>query len=749
MAIQARSGPGAFRQILRSQSGEEVKITSVPATTADQITASLLAILAFFPATFCTGYLAAWFSNLHNFRQRSLVERAFWSLPLSLAVSAISSVLIGKLLSLTAVVVFFLACTAICLATLATEWFRLRQSNGQWIIGYRPLGSTASILALIWIVVAVLSLVDFYSGQQVFMSITILDHGARVNWIESVLRTGVPPSNPLYWYKQPATMRNYYFWYVLCAAVSQMSHLPVRAVLNGSCVWAGFALVALNGLYLKHFLAVGARLRRQLLDSIFLLMVTGLDIFAIFWSLLYLHGPFLPDAELWSKDPVQSWLDVILYAPHHMASLVCCMIAFLLAWMAAEVGRQRHMASVVVIAVALASAFGLSIFVAFGFFVLMLAWALWQFAIERKPRPALFLAAGGAGACILLLPYLWELTHTPSKMRGGSVLSFSVREMIPVGSLLESPVFQNLAAGHPLAALNLAKLALLTPSYVIEFGFSLVVFFIYLVPAWRGGTALTSAQRSLLFIAAATLPLISVVRSGVLNGDDFGMRAPFFFLFPILLLASDLITSWRFSDCKQSLPADCAALPRNTPYWLRSIGSLALIFGIIATVYQVLILRFYAPLADANMHASQDPAADNPFHNAYISSIGYGQMDRSIASNAIVQYNPTSSNLLDIDLDFLWVDHQIAISSDQQGCGSELGGDPSGCPAMAAAIDSLFKGAPAEQARNTCRQFGIQYLVARVYDPAWNDKTGWVWALPPVVPDQEFRALDCRDVSSQ
>ena len=113
-------------------------------------------------------------------------------------------------------------------------------------------------------------------------------------------------------------MRNYYFWYVLCAAVSQMSHLPVRAVLNGSCVWAGFALVALNGLYLKHFLAVGARLRRQLLDSIFLLMVTGLDIFAIFWSLLYLHGPFLPDAELWSKDPVQSWLDVILYAPHHM-----------------------------------------------------------------------------------------------------------------------------------------------------------------------------------------------------------------------------------------------------------------------------------------------------------------------------------------------------------------------------------------------------------------------------------------------
>jgi hypothetical protein len=721
----------------------------VPTTTADQIAASLLAILAFVPATFCTGYIAAWFANLHSFRERSIIERVFWSVPLSFAVSPISSVLIGKLLSLTAVVVFFIACTAVCLAMLASEWFRLRQSSGRWISGYQPLGITASILAIAWIAVAVLSLVDFYSGQQVLMSITILDHGARVDWIESVLRTGVPPSNPMYWFKQPATMRNYYFWYVLCAAVSKMSRLPVRAVLNASCVWAGFALVALNGLYLKHFLAVGARLRRQLLDSIFLLLVTGLDIFAIFWSLLYLHGPFLPDAELWSKDPVQSWLDVILYAPHHVVSLVCCMTAFLLAWMAAQDGRQRRIASVVVIAVALASAFGLSIFVAFAFFVLMLAWAFWQLAIERKAKALLFLAAGGAGACILLLPYLWELTHTESRMRGGSVLSFSVREMIPVGSLLSSPMFQNLAAGHPLAALNLAKLTLLTPSYVIEFGFSLVVFFIYLVPAWRGRTSLTPAQRSLLFIAAATLPLISLVRSGVLNGDDFGMRAPFFFLFPVLLLASDLMTSWRFSDRKQNPSTDCAALPRNTPFWLRAIASLALIFGIIATAYQVLILRFYAPLASANMHAGQDPAADNPFHNAYISSIGYGQMDQSIASNAVVQYNPRSENLLDIDLDFLWVNHQIAISSDQQGCGSELGGDPSGCPAMAAAIDSLFKGGPAEVARTTCRQFGIQYLVARIYDPAWYDKAGWVWTLPAVVPDQEFRALDCRGIGTR
>ena len=36
------------------------------------------------------------------------------------------------------------------------------------------------------------------------------------------------------------------------------------------------------------------------------------------------------------------------------------------------------------------------------------------------------LASGGAGAFILLIPYLWELSHTDSKMQGGSLFSFAV-----------------------------------------------------------------------------------------------------------------------------------------------------------------------------------------------------------------------------------------------------------------------------------------------------------------------------------
>jgi hypothetical protein len=78
----------------------EARILNFPTITAQQIAASLLAVPAFLLATLCTGYLAAWFTDLHDFRKRFFVERIFWSVPLSLAISTIAAVLIGKFLPL-------------------------------------------------------------------------------------------------------------------------------------------------------------------------------------------------------------------------------------------------------------------------------------------------------------------------------------------------------------------------------------------------------------------------------------------------------------------------------------------------------------------------------------------------------------------------------------------------------------------------------------------------------------------------
>lgn len=598
------------------------------------------------------------------------------------------------------------------------------------------------MFALIWIAVAVLSLVDLQSHQQLFMNLAVFDQSARVNWTEAVLRTGVPPANPMYLYKHQASMRYYYFWNVLCAVISKTARLPVRAVFVASCVWVGFILAALCGLYLKHFLGAGKRLRITFLRTIALLAVTGIGASLDLLSLLGLKGAQIEGP---AEDRVPSWLVSFFFVPHHVASMLCCMLAFLLAWMAAKSPAPQRAASLILIALSLASAFGLSIYVSFAFFLVMLVWAIWQVLIERSSHAAFLLMASGVAAIVLLLPYLSELTQDKSKMQGGALFSFSVREIILPDSLMTSGIFHHLAIGHPLLTLNLAKLILLIPGYALELGFYFAILLICLIPSWHGRALLTSEQRSLVFIGVTTIPLISLVRSGVLDINDFGVRGALPMQFALLLLASDVTSRW--SDARTApVDSDNAKCPQfQVPSWLRSLASLALILGVVGFAYQAFMLRFFLPIAGTAHDLSANISVNNLSHDAYISAIGYMQLDKSIPRDAITQFNPVvRESFLWTSVDLLGIDRQAAISSDQPWCGAEFGGDPSGCAPMAAAIDAVYGGTSAERALAVCQRYGIQYLVARVYDPAWKDKSGWVWTLPPVVQDPEFRAVDCR-----
>ena len=714
--------------------------------TAGQIASSLAAILAFVPVVFCPGYLVGWFTDLLGFRKRSIIERIFWSIPLSVAVSTIGAVLIGKFLSLLAVSALFLTSAATCLLVVFIEGRRLRHSKRSWHTGFQPSGGSALVLAIAWVTIAILSLVDFQSHDQLFMSLTVYDHAARVNWTESILRTGVPPDNPLYLFKQPAAMRYYYFWNVLCAAVAQISRLPVRGVFIGSCVWGGFVLASLIGLYLKYFTAAGVRLRKQFLTAIGLLMVSGLNSSVIVWRVFQTHRGLPGPPQIWAVGQINSWYDSLLFVPHHIASMVCCMFAFLLAWITGENGEQKRPLIVILIAFALASAFGLSIYVAFGFFLIMLVWGIWQIVFERRPIPALLLGAGGIGAAVLLLPYLWELRHGASGMHGGSMFGFAVRETFSPDGVAASQIFQQLSGGHRWMALNLAKLLVITPGIAVELGFFFVVLLIFFVPAWRGGRPLTSAQRTLIVISVSTILLSSLVRSNVLDINDFGIRTALLLQFVALLLGAQLLSCWKSIDQTQGIDKGEAVSSLSTPRWLRFTARLVLVLGVITTFHQAIIFRFTVPIAYAvaRQHPVPDPVPGNLSHNAFISTIGYSQLDAVIPRNAVVQANPADINPFWSDVDLVAINHQTAITIDKPWCGSELGGDPSGCSVMAAGIDALFKGADAQQARATCGEFGIHYLVARIYDPAWQDKQSWVWKLNPVVANEEFRALDCR-----
>jgi hypothetical protein len=705
---------------------------------------SLLAIPAFIPVMVCPGYLVAWFANLHDFRQRSVVERIFWSLPLSLAVSTINSYLVGKFLSLTAVVVLSCIAAVMWIGLIGKEWLARHRSGAPGNIGWHPLGGRAFTIAMIWSAVAIASLVDIQTDHLAYASLSIFDHSMRVNWIESVLRSGVPPVNSLYMFAHPSHMRYYYFWYILCAATARMSFLPARCVLNASCVWSGFVLAAVTGLYLKHFLKVGSRLRPQFLRSIGLLAVANVGICVNLWNFLVLHAALPGYLEVWKTGEISSWFDSLLWVPHHVASMICCMLGFLLAWMEQEWPSARSIVVLCLIAASFASAFGLSIYVAFAFFLVSLAWALWQTILERSFRKSLLLAAGGTGALISLLPYLAELTHSDSSIVGGSVFSFSLRETVPPETLLATGLFRQLAVHHIGAAQNLAKLILLLPGYAVELGFFFVVFLIFLIPSFRGRAPMTAAQRSLFFIGISTLLPMTFIRSGVIESNDFGWRAALFLQFALLLFGSELLTSWNVADRKAPEPIAVEGLPGQTPSILRAIASFAIVLGALTTLYQALMVRFTIPFREAQMRATHNFMAGWLPHKAFISNQGYAKLNALIPPNAIVQYNPRVIDLLWLSPDWIGVAHASALAYDTNACGAELGGDPSGCPILSDALDAIYDGASAERASSTCQQFGIQYLVARVYDPAWKNRNSWVWTLKPVVNDSEFRALDCR-----
>lgn len=704
-----------------------------------------MAAVAFAPVALCSGYSAGWLTNVERFRSRSFIERLFWSLPLSFSISGIFAVLMARLTSIFVVEILVLSTVPICLFTLI--WERLRRSHSENRCDggcLRPLGFVAMLVVGSWVALVLVTLVDLQQGQNLYPSLFQWDHSARIAWTESVIHTGVPPDNPLYYFRHPAPLRNYYFWYVLCAVVVKFSGLPARAVMTASCAWAGFALAATIGLYLKHFLCVGVRLRKQFIVAVLLLGVTGLDVCANIVQILIWHKPLTLDLEWWSGDAVYSWYGSLFWVPHHVTGLVCCLLAFLLAWKAEDHRLIARIAiSVGYIAAALASCFGYSIFMAVGFFLIMLAWALWQLSLEGKRRAVMCLGAGGLLGTILLMPFLSELSHNPANADGGGaaarhLFAFSIRELIPASSVLGIEPLRSLGNLHPAATEILAKLVLLLPGYAIELGFYGLVLIVYLKKWWRRRNSLSPEHRTLLFITLATLLLMSFMRSIIMRGNDFGSRIPMFLQFSLLLLGSELVSSWAEQGA-----AEKPKTQLDRPF-MRSALRAALCIGAVSTLSQMLMLRFATSILEAGYRGSNSSLVGSVTHNAYISLLGYQDLDRAIPSGAVVQFAPLIPTAMQTLFEIENVNHQVAMSADGPGCGSGAGGDATGCTMMLADIPPLFRHAGAEQARAVCRKYGIQYLIVNVYDPVWKVENSWVWNLKPVVADPEFRAVDCR-----
>jgi len=697
------------------------------------------AVAAFAAVLLAPGYCLAWACDLLGFRRRAAGERLAWCVVLSFGAVPLGAVMLGKYGSLLAVCWATGACAAGMAGLAGWEaWTRRAESKG-----LSRAGAIGAAAATAWALFVVAELVDVGVGSHLYMSVTVFDHALRTAFVNAVMRTGVPPANPLYWPGHAAPMRYYYFWYVVTAAAAKLAGATARQAMIASVVWAGFGLAAVLGLYCRNFLggdsAEGRDIRRwpRIGLALALLAVTGLDVLpAIAKTIARL--PTDADMEWWSPDQVASWMDSLLWVPHHVAGLVCCLLGFLLVWMAKGRSVGERVVCAVLAGLSFASAFGLSTWVALAFALVMLLWMGWVLVWEQASRARVpMLLGAGLVAALALLPYLTELRSEASgssaamAAQPGSagaasgpahLLRFGVRHMIDPDAMLGVPGFARLAHAHPGLEDAVAGLILLLPGYFLELGFYGIVLGFALREQSRRGERLDEAERTALALAVAGLLAATFLRSTVVVNNDFGIRSMLIAQFFLVLLA----VRW----CEGGLG--------EFRRWARRAAWAMLAIGVAGTVYQAVELRIYLPVQERLGR----PEIAGLSQRAMALRTGLRVMDAKLPKRAVVQFNVEQPGEYFSYAEIMQTGRQMAVGLPD--CPAAFGGEVSRCEEMEAGAAWLFSPwLTAQNARAGCDALGVSYLIATRWDAVWSNPSGWVWKLPAVVDTGDVRVNSC------
>ena len=333
-------------------------------------------------------------------------ERILLALIISAAVSPYAINILCRFLTVGAVSAIFLLLGILFLTRLLVEW---RWSKYSVRAGVHWTTKAALSLAAVWMVICLLSLPDMQIGQTLYSTAASFDHAVRTSFISSALRGGAPPANPFFFGGYIVHARYYYYWNVLCALPAYMSGANSRVILYASCIWSGMLLAAIIPIYLKHFLEKRSNLRLASVIGIALIAITGLDLFPTLIGMLFSHGHPAPDMEWWDPCQITSWVDSLIWVPHHVASLVACLAGYLFLWKAVY-GREwlTRLWPLAFAAIGFSSAAGLSVYVTLTFGSFVLAWMLYLL-LRGSVLAATLHAAVGASALLLSIGFIGDL----------------------------------------------------------------------------------------------------------------------------------------------------------------------------------------------------------------------------------------------------------------------------------------------------------------------------------------------------
>jgi len=509
------------------------------------------------------------------------------------------------------------------------------------------------------------------------------DYVKHVAVTDSIERTGIHPANPAFYPGRPLPLFYYLFWFVLCSLVDALSFwtLGPRAAVQALTAWGALGLFAVVFLLARRFLRPATG--RSVGICFALLFVSGLDLLPVaFWSVagvepgrlfwrdrLFLH----PSVDTWNwVGQINSWLETVVWVPHHLAGLVAGMTGLLVVFSS---GAPRWL-RVGLFAAAAASATGLSIWVTvvFGGF-----WLVWTaVALRRGWREDLqALIPGAVAGLLLLVPFLYHLSRTSLDAR--FPLAFDVRDF---GFWRTYTLFRQWGAWR-----EITDLAWLGPAYFLELG-------IFLVGGWwwwrRRPRPLEKFHLALVVLAAVSVGMASLLRSAV-HHNDFGWRGVLPLQLVLLLASAAMLDElWRLRR-RPVLTAACLAL------------------GFAAVASDWVLLTAFPAVQDQLRNNGRQGRRNLEMKRFY------ERLQAATGPAAVLQHNP------DVPLapDHAFYARRQAAVLDRANAGIFGTQGPELDQAVERIAAVFGPDAGAAQILDTARSYRIQVLVVQDTDPGW------------------------------
>ncbi len=583
----------------------------------------------------------------------------------------------------------------------------------------------------LWVVGAIASMVDLQIGDKLYPPIIAYDHSVRTALTVAIARH-VQPNNPFF-ANANAPLRYHYLWLLFCSLPMRVLHLSPRCVVYSGVVWCGLGLMCVIALGLKFFLQVQTRIEQKTLLAVALLAVTGLDILPTLYLRVVAHS-WLSDMEWWNEVQITSWAGNLLWVPHNVAALIACFVAFLLLRHEADLHRKWSSAPVIVAGMAFASAAGMSVYVTFTFVIAVALWLLALIAHKNWSEAGMFVGAG-------IVAFLWAscfLSGLRGPGSGAAFVEVALRPF-PFGVFLVNQIGIHFRSQ---TSLTLANALFLPINYALELGFFMVVGLLRLRQLFRGGIASSDNEKAAWTLVATSFFIGTFLRSSTISSNDLGWRCFLPAQLVLLLWGATMLHDWWFYRAA-FVPSDSS--PRlPTGRWLSGVLAVLLILGVLGTGYQVFMLRMFPVFADGGEMVGQSWVTPNRQFGkrAYALRSAYETLDAQLPPSAVLQSNPATEDLI---LHMLYSGRDAAAGDG--ACGTDFGGDASICRNRLRTLAMLFERPDGGGLDSTCGEYGINAVVVEDSDPAWQDRSSWVWTRQPTVANDYVRAFRCGAVT--